>query len=323
MKLLIAGVTALMLSITISGPAWSQAESYPKQRITIVAAFTAGGSVDTIARFVADGLRRKWGEAVIIENRPGASGDIAARYVTRSEADGYTILFTATSLVISQVNPPAPLTFSLSELNPISFTTVSTTMFVVNALNPARSLTELIETSRKKSIVIGTSVAGSAGQITGEYFFNSIAKASAIITPYSRGAAPAVTAILGQHLDALSVAVSDAAPQVKSGALRALAVTSSKRSMLLPEVPTLAEAGFAGFVSHGWTGMFVPAKTDPNIVTKLNVAVNEILSDPTTKKRIEEAGFETNVLSHADTVKFLEQDFDTWKKMLSSAPPQK
>jgi tripartite-type tricarboxylate transporter receptor subunit TctC len=305
-----------LLAVALATPSrGSDAVPYPTQRITIISGFGAGGSVDAMARTVAEGLQRKWGQPVIVENRSGAGGDLAAAAVARSAPGGHTILFTATALVINQYRN-LNLPFTVKDLMPIAFTTVSGTTIVVNESFPIRSMSELVKLGRERPLTVGTSAAGSAGNIVGEYFFNRTVKLSAVIVPYAKGAAPAITDLLGNHVNALAMAASDVVAHVRRGTFRGLAVTSARRSLLMPDVPTTEEAGFPGTVSYGWTAMLVPAKTHPEIVAKLSAAVSEIFSDPDVKKQIEAAGYEGSILSHKDALQFFSQEDQRWRRFI-------
>ena len=306
------GAALLLASVAAAN---AQAD-YPAQRITIVAGFAAGGSVDAIARVIAEKLQERWGRPVVVENRTGATGNLAAAVVARAAPDGYTLLFTATGVAINQSLYESP-GYAIGDLTPISFTAVNATVLAVNPGNPARTLQEFLVGHAGRSFTFGTAGVGSGAHITAEYLFKVLAKADAIHTPYQSGA-QAATALIGNHIDLISVAQPDAAPLARQGQLRALAVSGARRSEALPEVPTLGEAGFPDFSASGWIALLVPAKTSPEIAAKLNAAVNEILQRPDVRQRLEAVGFSPNTQSLDAAAGFLRGELDRWSRMVKS-----
>jgi tripartite-type tricarboxylate transporter receptor subunit TctC len=306
--------SAVLLTSAVAMDARAQTPDYPTQRITIVAGFAAGGSVDAIARVIAEKLQERWARPVVVENRTGATGNLAAAAVARANPDGHTLLFTATGVAINQSLYENP-GFSIKDLTPISFSAVNTVVFAVNPANPARTLQQFVRSG--KSFVFGTAGTGSGAHITAEYFFKVLAKVDAVHTPYQSGA-QAATALLGGHIDLISVAQPDAAAHVRQGTLRALAVSGARRSAALPDVPTFDEAGFSGFSASGWIAMFVPAKTSPEIASKLNAAVNDILQTPDVRQRLDAVGFSPNTQSLDGAADFLRLELDNWGRMVKA-----
>jgi tripartite-type tricarboxylate transporter receptor subunit TctC len=306
------GAALLLVSVAAAN---AQAD-YPAQRITIVAGFAAGGSVDAIARVIAEKLQERWGRPVVVENRTGATGNLAAAVVARAAPDGYTLLFTATGVAINQSLYESP-GYAIGDLTPISFVAVNATVLAVNPGNPARTLQEFLAAHAAKNFTFGTAGVGSGAHITAEYLFKVLAKADAIHTPYQSGA-QAATALIGNHIDLISVAQPDAAPLARQGQLRALAVSGARRSEALPEVPTLGEAGFRGFSASGWIALLVPAKTSPEIAAKLNAAVNEILQRADVRQRLEAVGFSPNTQSLDAAAGFLRGELDRWSRMVKA-----
>jgi tripartite-type tricarboxylate transporter receptor subunit TctC len=306
-------IAALLLAATANP---SPAQDYPGQRINIMVGFAAGGPVDVIARIIADGLQRRFGQTVVVENRAGAGGNLAAALVSKAAPDGYTLLFTATGVVINQSLYDNP-GYSIRDLAPISIAAGNSLVFAVHPSNAAHTLADFVSAHRQKSFTFGTAGVGSGAHITAEYFFRVLAKVDSIHTPY-QGSPPAVSALLGNHIDLVSVPQPDVAQQVRQGNLRALALSGATRTETLPEVPTFGEQGYAGFVSQGWIGAFAPARTDPAIVAKLNVAVNEILQTQETKSRLDAVGFVANRQSLPETIARLEHEQANWAKMVDA-----
>jgi tripartite-type tricarboxylate transporter receptor subunit TctC len=308
----------LRLGLLLASVAAASAQplDYPAQRMTIVVGFAAGGSVDAIARVIAEKLQERWGRPVVVENRTGATGNLAAAAVARAAPDGYTLLFTATGVAINQSLYESP-GFAIKDLAPISFAAVNTVVLAVNPKNPAHTLKAFLDAQAGKSFVFGTAGVGSGAHITAEYFFKVVAKVDAIHTPYQSGA-QAATALIGNHIDLISVAQPDAAAQAQQGVLRALAVSGTRRSEALPDVPTFEEAGFPGFAASGWIAMLVPARTSPEIAGKLNAAVNEILQRPDVRQRLDAVGFTPNTQSLDAAAAFLRMELDNWSRMVKA-----
>jgi tripartite-type tricarboxylate transporter receptor subunit TctC len=292
------------------------AQDYPVKRITIICAFAAGGSVDAAARIIAEKLRERWSIPVVVENRLGAAGNIAAATVARAAPDGGTLLLTASGVAINQslyANPG----YSIKELRPLAFPAVNSSIMAINPDNPARTLQQFFDAHRTKGFVYGASGVGSGAQITAAYMFKELAKVDAVLTPY-QGGAPAATALMGKHIDLISVAVPDIATLVQTGKLRALGVSGAERSEALPAVPTYSEAGFPGYVVYGWSAVMVPAGVSDDLAQRLNAAINDILAMPDVKQKLETVGFAPNRQSLADTEKRLVADLASWGKMVSA-----
>jgi tripartite-type tricarboxylate transporter receptor subunit TctC len=303
-------------SIVAAGAARAQAIDYPTRRITIVVAFAPGGSVDASARIFAEKLNERWGQPVVVENRLGAAGNIAAAVVSHAAPDGYTLLMTASGVVINQSLYEAP-GYSIKDLRPIALPAVNGSLLAVHPDNPSRTLQDFIAAHRTQSFVYGTSGVGSAAHITAAYLFQDLAKVQAILTPF-QGGAPALTALMGNHIDLVSTAVPDAAALVQQGKLRALAVSGAERAEALPDVPTFIEAGFPGFAVQGWTGLFAPARTDARIAAMLNAAINDILAMPDVKARLDAQGFTPNREPLDATVHRLDADLEKWRVMVGA-----
>jgi tripartite-type tricarboxylate transporter receptor subunit TctC len=307
---------AALLAASVVRPDAGRAQDYPTQRITIICGFAAGGSVDAAGRIIADKLHERWGVPVVVESRLGAAGNIAAAAVARAAPDGATLLMTASGVAINQSLYENP-GYSINDLRPISFPAVNSSIIAVNPDNPARTLMEFFDAHRGKSFVYGTAGVGSGAQITAAYLFKELAKVEAVLTPY-QGGAPAATALMGNHIDLISVAVPDIATLVQAGKLRALGVSGAVRSEALPDVPTYSEAGFPGFVVYGWTALLAPAKTSDAIAEKLNAAVNEILDMPDVKQKLDNVGFTPNRQPLAETTKRLDVDLAAWSRMVGA-----
>jgi tripartite-type tricarboxylate transporter receptor subunit TctC len=306
---------AIVIVVALTAAGLARAQDYPAGRVGVVVAFSAGGPVDVVARVFADGLAQRWGVPVTVENRTGAGGNIAAALVAKAPPDGHTILFTATGVAINQSLSANP-GFAIEELKPVIFFSASGLTIAVNPDNPARTLAEFIAQHREKNFTFGTAGIGSAAHITAEYLFKALAKIEAIHTPF-QGAPQASTALLGNHIDLISVASSDAIPLVQQGRLRGLAVSSRTRTELMPGVPTLTEQGF-DLVSHGWVVALVPAKTPTAIAEKINAALNDIAQNADTRRQLENSELSPRRQSLAEAAEFLQTELASWNRMVGA-----
>jgi len=311
--LAISGI-ALMAALlaAIHEPALAQTSDYPSRKITFIVGFAPGGGIDVFARSVAQALSEQFGYQIVVENRPGAASNIAAKIVASAPPDGYTLLVTGNSFAINQTLSK-DLTYSVDELRAVAIPARDNQTLTVNADSSARTLADFLAMAKEKPVSAG--VGGSASHIVADYVLKVIAKTQATSVPFQSGA-PAMTALLGHHVDILAGPVVEIVAQVKQGSVRALAVTGPKRSPALPDVPTLAESGFPGLEITGWLGMLAPAKTPTEVCRKLNTAINSLLDRPSFNERLRSLGYEPNTIAFADSQAFLENSIDTWRRMI-------
>lgn len=304
--LLCAAIAALVL------PALSaQAQTYPARPITIVVPFAAGGFVDVIARLVGQKVSEELGQTVIVENRPGAGGNIAHRRVAQAEPDGYTILAASTSLAINESLYPQR-GYTADEFLPLSIAATTPEVIATPAAG-AKTLKEFIEQSKGSSAQFGTAGAGSASFIVAQYFFSKLAHIPATHIPF-QGGAPAISAAMGNQIPLVAAAMAGGVVQpIKDGRLRGLAVASEKRNPLVPDVPTYIESGYPDFTADAWAGFFLPAKTPRDIAQKLNTAINHALADREVHARLEPLGF-TLIQEDLQTAeKHFRTDIERWR----------
>jgi tripartite-type tricarboxylate transporter receptor subunit TctC len=307
-----------VLTFGLCGPA--SAQQYPAQRITFVVAFAPGGVADTLARLVAHAVEGRLGQSVVVENRPGAGGNIAAGVVSRANPDGYTVLLTTTALAIN-LTLQKHNQFAADDLKAVAITASSPEALVANPANPAKNLAEFVKAAKEtkdKSINFGSAGVGSGSHIEAEYFFKKIANINVVHIPY-QGGAPAINALLGNQIDVLATTLGGgAAAQVKAGKLKGLGIAADKRAPVTPDVPTYGEQGFQNFQAASWVGVFAPAKTDPAVVAKLNAAVQEVLKEPATQGKLTSIGFDPIYGSPAEADAYFRAEIKKWGEMVNA-----
>jgi tripartite-type tricarboxylate transporter receptor subunit TctC len=295
----------------------AQAQDYPNRPIRLVVAFTAGGTTDFVARLLSERLRSLLGQTVIVDNRPGANGAIAAEYVAKSEPDGYTLFFTTVGAVA--INPAlhGNLPYDpVKDFAPVGMAVFNSTMLVVNASMKIDSARELVALARARpgAITIGVTGLGAISHL-GLQLFEATAGVKFQAVPY-RGASQAVTDLLGGQLDGLFGDVPTVMAQVKAGKLKALAATSQERSAIFPDVPTFVEQGFADTVANQWAGTLVPAGTAPAVIAKLSGAFHAALTDADVRRKLAQAGVTPSPSTPEDFAHYLEQEIARWGKLI-------
>jgi tripartite-type tricarboxylate transporter receptor subunit TctC len=273
------------------GPATAQ--TYPSKPIRLVVPFPPGGSLDVVARAIGQKLAEAWGQPVVIDNRPGAGGNIGADLVAKSAPDGYTILEGALSTHAVNVSLYSRMPYDpVKDFAPITLVAVTPNVLVVNASFPVNSVPELIAYAKAHpgKLSFGSGSNGSAGHLAGE-LFKTEAGVDMVHVPY-KGAAPALQALLAGDTQLMFDNLANSMPQWKAGKLKALAVTTAKRSALAPELPTLAETGLPGFDIYTWWGFMAPAGTPKEIVAKWNTEVARILGTPEMRQFFAQQGAE-------------------------------
>jgi tripartite-type tricarboxylate transporter receptor subunit TctC len=281
----------------------AQAQTVPPGKITMIVAFAPGGIADTLARLIAQGLGERLHQTVVVENRGGAGGNIAASYVARSTPDGTTLLATTTAIAINETLF-ANKDYSAADFKTIAIAASSPEALVTGPDNPASSLTALIKNADGKTINFAVPGVGTGSHIEAEYFFKFLAKAPAQQIPF-QGGAPAINATIGNQVDLMATTLGGgAAAQINGGKLKGLAIAADKRAAVAPNIPTYAELGFPGFTAASWVGFFAPAKTDPQILATLNATINEIVKTEDVQKKLTDMGFDpiTGNQAQADTM---------------------
>jgi tripartite-type tricarboxylate transporter receptor subunit TctC len=291
-------------------------QTYPSQNVTVLIAFPAGGLADMIARLVASKLEPRLKHSFVMENRGGAGGNLAAKAAAGAAPDGHTLLATTTALAVN-ATASKNRGFEMSDLRPVAIVAISPDVFAINPGNPAKTLKEFIANAKEKSFTYGSAGVGTGPQIGAEYFLKEVAKVKYVHVPF-QGGAPAITAALGNHVDAILLTLPPVTPHIKSGALRGIGVASEKRNAAIPDVPTYAEMGYPNFFSQSWVGFFAPAKTPDAVVQKLNAEINVVMKDPDSLDKLAKAGFEPVVKSVAEAEAYFKGEVDRWGRMVRS-----
>src|SRR5215468_940323 len=274
------------------------AQSYPTKPIRLVVPFPAGGSLDVVARAIGQKLTDAWGQPVVIDNRPGAGGNIGADLVAKSPADGYTILEGALSTHAVNVSLYSKMPYDpVRDFAPITLVAVTPNVLVLNPSVPANSVKELIAYAKANpgKLAFGSGSNGSAGHLAGE-LFKTEAGVDMVHVPY-KGGAPAMQDLLAGQTQLMFDNLANSMQQVRAGKLKALAVTTAHRSTLVPELPTLSEAGLPGFDISTWWGFMAPAGTPKEIIAKWNAEVTHILESPEMKAFFAQQGAEARPTS--------------------------
>ncbi len=309
----------VLAALAAAGGALAQS-TFPSRPVTIVVGFAPGGGTDTVARVMQKRLTEYLGQSVVVENRAGAGGSIAADYVSKANPDGHTVLLgTIAALAVApHLNSKLPYN-PLRDFAPISMATVSGNVLVVHPSLPAKTLAEYVKeaNSRPGGIPYGTSGVGSAGNLAGE-LFRLMAKANLIHVPY-KGGGPAMSDLLGGQIPSVFASATTATPQVKAGKLRALGTTGAKRSATLPDVPTIAEQGYPGYEATNWYAFVAPAKTPRDIVTRLNREIVRTLRDPETHDAIFKQGEEPTPSTPEELAQHIEREYATWGRVIREA----
>jgi tripartite-type tricarboxylate transporter receptor subunit TctC len=310
---------AAMLLAAIAATAMTQpaaAQTYPSQNINFVVAFPAGGIADVVARLIGLKLQERLRQTVVVENRGGAGGNIAAKLVTGAAPDGYTILATTTGLAANETASKNK-GFSVNELRPVAIVAMSPDELAINPKNPAKDLKEFIANGKDKSFTYGSAGVGTGPHIGAEYFFREVAKVKAVHVPFT-GGAPAVQSAIGGHIDALVLTLPTVVPPINQGLLRGIGLASPTRNSAVPNVPTYGERGFPNVYSGSWVGFFAPAKTPDAVVVKLNGEINQIMKDPAVLEKLKSIGFDPIIKTEPEVAAYFKDQVATWAKMINA-----
>lgn len=293
------------------------AQTYPSKPIRIVVPFPPGGPADILSRIIGQNLAESWGQQAVIDNRAGAGGNIGSEIVAKAPPDGYTLLmgFVGTHAINASLYSAMPYD-NVKDFEPVSLVAMVTIVLVVHPSIPANSVKELIVVakSRPGQLTFGSPGNGTPQHLAGE-LFNTMASVKMVHIPY-KGAVPALTDLLGGRVSLIFSSMPPALPHVKAGKLRALAVTSAKRSSAAPNLPTIAESGLPGYEVINWYGILAPAGTPKEIVARLNSEILKILNIADVKERLSVQGAETFGSTPQEFAAYIRKETEKWAKVV-------
>jgi tripartite-type tricarboxylate transporter receptor subunit TctC len=313
--------SAILLGLTVGASALAQtADNYPNRSITMVVAFPAAGTTDILARLISQKLTEKFKQTVVVENRPGAGGNIGTAYVAKAAPDGYTIMMG--TIGTQSINPGLYKKMpydAAKDFVPITRAAMVPNLLVVNKDAPFNTLPEMMayERANPGKLTYGSSGNGTTLHLSGE-LFNLMAGSKITHIPY-KGSTPAVADLMGGQISMIFDNMPSVIQQVKSGRLKALAVTSAQRNPQLPEIPTIQEMGVAGYEVWSWFGLLAPAATPKPIVDKLNTSIVDIMKQPDVQAKIIELGAVPVPETSAEFGAFIAAETLKWAKVIKEA----
>jgi tripartite-type tricarboxylate transporter receptor subunit TctC len=314
MKRIVSGALGCFVAASVF------AQDYPSRPISMVIGFAPGGGTDTASRIIAKKLGENLGQSVVVENKPGAGGNIATDYVAKAAPDGYTILLGSVGSLTVAPHIVKKLPYDpRRDLAPITMAVVFPNVLVVHPSVPAQNLAEFVKLAQAKpgTVTYGSSGIGGAGHLAGE-LFRIVAKAEIVHVPY-KGGGPAVADLLGGQISAVFATPASGGAHVKAGKLRALAVTGAKRTPFLPDVPTIAESGYPGYEATNWYAYVAPAKTPKEILGRLNRELVSVLSSSDVRAQLENHGLEPMPGTSEELAKYIEREYATWGRVVKEA----
>ena len=313
LQVFIAAVLAAFASI-------AGAQEYPRKAVRVIAPFAPGGATDLLARLVSQKLSERWTQSVLVDNRTGAGGHIGAELAARSTPDGYTLLVAGAPHAIG-MSLYKKLGYDLAkDLAPISNLATYPSAIVVHPSLPVKSVKDLmvLAKARPGQLNFGSAGSGSPNHLAME-LFKTMAKVSMVHVPYKGGSGQMVGDLLAGQVQLASMGLPPAMPHIKAGKLRVIAITGAKRSALLPEAPTVAEAGLPGFDVTSWYGMFGPAALSRDLVSKVNADVAAVLAAPDVRERLASSGADPAPTTPDDLGRLVREEIAKWAKVVAES----
>ena len=311
-------VVAWALSVQAVFAGIATAQFYPEKPVTMIAPFSAGGSVDLVARAVAQQMSELWKQPVIVSNRPGASGNIGVEAVVRAPPDGYTLLLGTTALSSSPALFPKLSFDPVRDLTPVSLVVTMPNVLVVHPSLPARSVKELLALAKANPNILNS---GSAGVGSSNHLalvmLNMLSNSGISHVPY-KGAAPAVADVMGGHVSMTFAPIAAVVPMIKATRWRALGVTAAARTAIFPQIPTIAESGVAGYDAAGWNGLFLPRAVSRELAARVQGTLKESLSSPRLKDVLLNAGADAVGNTPEEFARFFQSEIVKWSKVVKT-----
>jgi len=306
----------IIVALGVAAPAWAQ--SYPSKPIRIIAPYTPGSPNDVMARLLAQHLQVSLGQPIVVDNRPGGGTSIGTKAAALASPDGYTLLFTSSSLVIDPAMNRKADYDPLKDFAPIAFVATTSWLLAISPDLPARSLAEFVAHAKANPGKLSFGFAqGTASQLVGERF-KLLTGTDILSVPYKGGAA-ALPDFLGGRLQMLLPTPSTSLALIREGKMRALAITSPARSRELPDVPTMSESGLPDLTLEFWAGLLAPAGAPPAVIERLSVTVNDVLRSPEMITSMTKLGFDTRIGSARDFAAFIAQEIPRWAEIVKSS----
>ena len=311
---------AIVIAAAAGAAAQAGAQSYPTRPVRVIVPYAPGGATDLTARLVGAKVGEAFGQQVIVENRPGGAGMIGAEIVAKAAPDGYTLLIATPAEIAINPHLFAKMTYQPErDFAPVSLAASTPLILVVHPAVPAQSVKDLLALARSKPGRMTSASAGTGGvQHMALDLLKMTAKVDIVHVPY-KGAGPAIPDLIGGHVDMFFAGMPPALPHVKSGKLRALAVTTAKRSAAAPEVPTMAESGVTGFDINNWFAFFVPAGTPADVVARLNTEINRALRLQDVKDRLSPQGAEAVGTSPEELARYARAESEKYAKLIRAS----
>ncbi len=314
------GAIALALpGLGVVAPQLAHAQSFPTQPVKIVVPFPPGGTTDILARQLATELQGRWGQPVVVENRPGASGTIFSEQLARMPPDGSTLMLTATHHVINPALYKSIKYDTRKDFTALAQVAAVPNVLVVHPSFPARTTKEFIDYTKANpgKVSFGSTGTGGANHLSGE-LFKSMAGVNMVHVPY-KGAAPALNDLLGGQIPVMFDSIPGVIQHIQAGKLRPIGVTSAKRSDALPDVPTIDESGLKGFEATAWFGLYAPGGMQPQLRDKISADVVQALQSPAIRSQFAKLGAESGSMNQAQFAKFVDAELDKWAKVIKEA----
>lgn len=313
-------VATIVAALGLAGPALAQGDNYPSKPITMIVPFVAGGPTDLLARVAAEGIRKGLGATVVVENRPGAGGCVAAQATLAAPADGYTIMFgTAGTHALNGLIFPKAGYDPINDFASVAGVATSPNLLMVSAKLDIKNVSDLVKYAKANPdmLTYGSGGFGTSTHLAAE-LFSDVAGVKLRHIPY-KGTAPAITDLMAGQISMVFDSIGTALPHAKGENIRAIAVTTPNRSKLDPSIPTIAESGYANFDVTVYYGLFASAKTPRDIIDKLNRAVNDHLATPEVQKRFELLGLEPTVGTPEQLASSMKSEKTRWEKIIKDA----
>jgi tripartite-type tricarboxylate transporter receptor subunit TctC len=317
---LMRNLSALLIAATLVVALPAAAQTYPSKPVRIVVVSTPGGSVDTLARAIAPRLSSKWSQQVLVDNRPGAGGAIAAELVAKAPPDGYTLMMGTIASLATNVSLYKSLPYDpVKDFAPITLVATQNLVLLVHPSIPSRSVKELVALAKKQpgKLTFASAGNGVGGHLSGE-LFKMLAQIDILHIPY-KGVQPAMMDVVGGQVTMVFASIASGMAQVANKRLFPLAVTGAQRSPAARELPTMVEAGIKGYESSTWYGLVAPAGTPSDIVNRLNAEVVAGLKSPDLNERLTREGADPVGNSPAEFSKYMQSEIDKWRKVIRAA----